>query len=276
MAQRGEEAEKGRTAKEEPDDSGTNGVPGFIRMAFGVLARRVPLRGDSGTRDKEQLVRVACIGGRCGWGKFEMHSLEDSLVSPAQTLHEQGQHRSSGSNSSSNYNNTSSITDPTSHHAPGTARPWGNMHHEDAVEFALDAAACSAATRTAVACTSPCAWCGALCGAGGVPLSQVPSLEFHFRSCLWEWMDSDVPPPGPGTAKNGIPVARAGGASSWASLFGPSIPTKSPGFHLQSHGPLTPGPTPGPGAYWLRDCWSRRDNAQFTLSTPAPSSGIRG
>lgn len=38
----------------------------------------------------------------------------------------------------------------------------GNMHHEDAVEFALDAAACSAATRTAVACTSPCAWCGAL------------------------------------------------------------------------------------------------------------------
>lgn len=29
MAQRGEEAEKGRTAKEEPDDSGTNGVPGL-------------------------------------------------------------------------------------------------------------------------------------------------------------------------------------------------------------------------------------------------------
>lgn len=51
----------------------------------------------------------------------------------------------------------------------------GNMHHEDAVEFALDAAACSAATRTAVACTSPCAWCGAL-------VSYTPG---HHLNYLW-------------------------------------------------------------------------------------------
>lgn len=105
MAQRGEETEKGRTARKNPTTQEQTGslACGFggiclcillcmqsiyvhsIQMAFGTVGQKgASLYAESrGHGTRGQLVRVACIGGRCGWGKFEMHSLADSLVSPA-------------------------------------------------------------------------------------------------------------------------------------------------------------------------------------------------